>query len=128
MATMEASVEKMELLHGIQNIGISNPNEACLKVSTICIKANKAAASVTVTPYLFIEIDCISFLFIFICKFVCILCMINIRNLYLVLHLLAQYFFPFNGCLVHNTGKHWFSFKASSVHCLTVLRATLELA
>ena len=108
MATMEASVEKMELLHSIQNIGISNPNEACLKVSTIRIKANKAAASVTVTPYLFIEIDCISFLFIFICKFVCILCMINIRNLYLVLHLLAQYFFPFNGCLVHSIGKHWF--------------------
>ena len=69
VATMEASVEKMELLHGIQNIGISNPNEACLEVSTICIKANKAAASVTKTPYLLIEIDCISFLFIFICKF-----------------------------------------------------------
>ena len=108
VATMEASVEKMELLHGIQNIGISNPNEACLEVSTICVKANKAAASVTKTPYLLIEIDCISFLFIFICKFVCMLCMISIRNLCLVLQLLVQYFFPFNGCLVHNIGKHWF--------------------
>ena len=43
-----------------------------LEVSTICIKANKAAASVTITPYLLIEIDCISFLFIFIYKFVCL--------------------------------------------------------
>lgn len=58
----ETSVEKMELLHGTSNYCMASPIQMnlCLKVSIVCIKANKATSPVT-TPYLFIEIDCVSF-------------------------------------------------------------------
>ena len=79
----------------------------CLTVSTVCIIANKSTSSITIIQSWFIEIDCILFLFIFICNSA-FYKYYRHEEFILSFTLTGPIFFPFRGCLVLNIGNHWF--------------------